>query len=191
MRDVRVERRLRAPFFGDASNSVADADAQRQERERILDRDGRGLHTESDRQGLSESASEQLPQHRDTRERTRWCAALLRKTTDLVSRLAIRRTLQRQKTRPQPRDETSTESPKLTAKPSKYFIARNELNFSTINLCNSALKFNPPGFVRPGIGTVVKGLYQGEGELGSLRYFKLSRLLFELGKSGCHSAPRR
>ena len=41
MRDVRVERRFRAPFFEDASNSAADADAQRQERERIPDRDGR------------------------------------------------------------------------------------------------------------------------------------------------------
>ena len=83
------------------------------------------------------------------------------------------------------------ESPKLTAKPSKYVISRNELNFSTINLGNSALNFNPPGFIRPRIRTVVKGLYQGEGELGSLRFFKLSRLLLELGKISCHSAPRR
>ena len=83
----------------------------------------------------------------------------------------------------------STGSPKFATKPSKYLIAWNQLNFPSINLGNSALNFNAPSLVHPGIGTIVQGLYQCEGELGSLSFFEISCLPLEFGKSARHCAP--
>jgi hypothetical protein len=68
-------------------------------------------------------------------------------------------------------------SPKLAAKPCENLIARDKLDFTSVDLSDSTLDFDPPGFVGPDVSFAVEGFDQRKREFGSLSLLELSRLL--------------
>jgi hypothetical protein len=63
------------------------------------------------------------------------------------------------------REDENRLSPEPTAQPLKHLVARNELNFSSIDLSEPTLDLDTPRFVNVSFGRAVERFNQGEREL--------------------------
>src|ERR1700675_4489364 len=87
-----------------------------------------------------------------------------------------RRTRQHQQARPPPQDEMSKGSPKPAAQPLEYLVARNEFNFSSLDLSGSLLDLDSPRLLDAGVGWSVKRFDESESQLCPVSLRELSRL---------------
>jgi hypothetical protein len=73
-------------------------------------------------------------------------------------------------------------SPEPAAQPLEHLIARNEFNFSSLDLSDSMLDLDAPRLLDVGVSWAVKRFDEHEGKLCPFGLRELSGLLLELGK---------
>jgi hypothetical protein len=81
-------------------------------------------------------------------------------------------------------------SPKPAAQPFEHLVARNEFNFSSLDLSGSLLDFDSPRLLDAGVGWAVKRFDKGESQLRPFSLRELSHLFLEFGKNVRHTPPR-
>jgi hypothetical protein len=86
----------------------------------------------------------------------------------------------------------NTESPEPTAQPLEHLVARNGMNFSTIDLNDPTIDLDSPSLldVNVRVGWTIEGFNQGEGELRSLGLGELGGPFLQIGKCVRHTTPQ-